>query len=136
MIVFDKLSLRQKTVLLALAKRMMIADSKVVIEEDALFGMLHAELGANLSTPTQDVFGEIDVSVFDDVHSQVVLILTLATMAFVDDNFHPNESSVLMTVTEQVNFTPSEIAAVMDLAERQGRLIKDTESLFKRMSAR
>ena len=57
MIVFDKLSLRQKTVLLALAKRMMIADSKVVIEEDALFGMLHAELGTNISTPTQDVFG-------------------------------------------------------------------------------
>ncbi|HAD99937.1 MAG TPA: hypothetical protein DCL95_12225 [Rhodospirillaceae bacterium] len=136
MIVFDKLSLRQKTVLLALAKRMMIADSKVVIEEDALFGMLHAELGANLSTPTQDVFGEIDVSVFDDAHSQVVLILTLATMAFVDDNFHPNESSVLMKVTEQVNFSPSEIAAVMDLAERQGRLIKDTESLFQRMSTR
>jgi hypothetical protein len=136
MIVFDKLSSRQKTVLLALAKRMMIADSKVVIEEDALFGMLHAELGTNISTPTQDVFGKIDVSVFDDAHSQVVLILTLATMAFVDDNFHPNESSVLMKVTEQVNFSPSEIAAVMDLAERQGRLIKDTESLFRRMSTR
>ncbi|MDF1747665.1 MAG: hypothetical protein P1V34_02195 [Alphaproteobacteria bacterium] len=136
MIVFDKLSLRQKTVLLALAKRMMIADAKVVVEEDALFSMLHAELGASVSTPTQDVFGEIDVSVFDDTHSRIVLILTLATMAFVDDNFHPNESSVLMQVTEQVNFSASDIARVMDIAERQGRLVKDAEELFQRMSNR
>jgi len=122
MIVFDKLSLRQKTVLLALAKRMMIADSKVVIEEDALFGMLHAELGTNISTPTQDVFGEIDVSVFDDAHSQVVLILTLATMAFVDDNFHPNESSVLMKVTEQVNcrrYGPGRTPGTVDKRHRK-----------------
>ena len=133
MIVFDKLSLRQKTVLLALAKRMMIADAKVVVEEDALFSLLQSELGQGILTPTQDVFGEIDVSVFDDTHSRMVLVLTLATMAFIDDNFHPSESSVLMKVTEQVGFSASDIAAVMDIAERQGILVRDATALFTRV---
>lgn len=127
---FEKLSLRQKTSLLALAKRMMIADAKVRVEEDALYQVLRTELGPGIEAPTQDVFGPIDVSEFDDPHSRLVLLLTLAIMAFIDDNFHPSESGVLAQVTEQIGFSREMIATAMDIAERQGAIVVEIESLF------
>lgn len=127
---FEKLSLRQKIALLALAKRMMIADAKVRVEEDALYQILRNELGPGVDAPTQDVFGPIDVSEFDDRHSRLVLLLALAIMAFIDDNFHPSESSVLSQVTEQLGFSKELVARAMDIAERQGAIVVEIENLF------
>ncbi|WP_169626301.1 hypothetical protein [Pacificispira spongiicola] len=128
---FEKLSIRQKTALLALAKRMMIADAKIRIEEDALFTLLRAEVGAGLEPPTQDVFGKIDVSLFDDRYSQLVLLMTLAVMAFVDNHFHASESSVLNEVIARLDFDEETIAQAMAMAERQGALIREVEDFFQ-----
>ncbi|MEQ8830445.1 MAG: hypothetical protein RLW87_11610 [Alphaproteobacteria bacterium] len=127
---FEKLSLRQKIGLLSLAKRMMIADAKVRVEEDALFQILRTELGPGIDAPTQEVFGPIDVSEFDDPHSRLVLLMTLAIMAFIDDNFHPSESGVLAQVTDQIGFPRDLIAQAMDIAERQGAIVVEIENLF------
>lgn len=128
---FEKLSFRQKTSLLALAKRMMIADAKVRIEEDVLFSVLKIELGPGIEPTTQEIFGDIDVSAFDDKFSRMVLLLTLAIMAYIDDNFHPTESSVLTEVIDELGFSDELVAQVMDLAERQGALVTEVSSLFK-----
>jgi hypothetical protein len=128
---FEKLSARQKVALLALAKRMMIADAKVRIEEGALYDILKTEMGPGINVPTQDVFGEIDVSAFDDRYSRLVLLLTLAVMAHIDDNFHPSESSVLDAVIEGIGFSEETVATAMDLAARQGALVAEAEALFE-----
>lgn len=127
---FDKLSARQKVALLGLAKRMMIADAKVRIEEDTLYEILKTEMGPGIDVPTQDVFGEIDVSAFDDRYSRLTLLMTLAVMAHIDDNFHPSESSVLDAVIKGIGFSPDTVAVVMDLAARQGALVAEVEALF------
>ena len=128
---FEKLSIRQKTALLALAKRMMIADAKIRIEEDTLFTLLRSEIGPGLEPQTQDVFGKIDVSLFDDRFSQLVLLMTLAVMAFVDDHFHPSESPVLNEVIANLDFDEETISSAMDIAERLGTLIRQTEEFFQ-----
>jgi hypothetical protein len=130
---FDKLSLRQKSALLGLAKRMMIADALVRVEEDALYTVLKSELGPGVDAPSDYVFGEIDVSPFDDPFSQMVLVLTLSVMAYVDDNFHHSESSVLDEVKSKLNFSEDDLRIMMDIAERQGALIKDVQALFVRI---
>lgn len=127
---FEKLSMRQKTALLALAKRMMIADAKVRVEEDALYHVLKTELGGGVEAPTQDVFGPIDVSEFDDPHSRMVLLVTLAIMAHVDDHLHDTEYQVLNDVTNQIGFPPELVKKAMDIAERQGDIVMEIQALF------
>lgn len=128
---FEKLSLRQKTALLALAKRMMIADAKIRVEEDALYQILQTELGPGVRAPAQDVYGAIDVSDFDDPHSRLVLLLALAIMAYIDDNFHPSESSVLTEVIDQLGFSSELVDTALRIAERQGALVVEVEQLFE-----
>ena len=129
----DKLSIRQKAALLGLAKRMMIADAKVKVEEDTLFQMLRNELGRSVHAPTRDVFGEIDVTPFDDSFSKMVLLLTLAAMAYIDDNLHPTESSVLNEIIPQLDL-PKEITdEAMVLAERQGQLVREGIAMFSKL---
>lgn len=129
---FGKLSLRQKNALLAMAKRMMIADSKVKPEEDIFFNILRSELGPKTYVPADEVYGEIDVSMFDDSYSRLVLLMTLAIMAYVDDSFHPKESSVLAEVIQQIGFADDIVAEAMSIAETEGNLIKQVQGLFAR----
>ncbi len=128
---FHKLSQVQKVRLLALAKRMMIADAKVRVEEDAMYGVLRTELGLGTDPPTQDVFGEIDVSPFDDTYSRLLVLLTLATMAHIDNNLHQSESDVLREVAARFGVDDATYARIMGLAERQGDLVRDFEDFFE-----
>lgn len=127
---FEKLSVRQKTALLALAKRMMIADAKVRVEEDALYHILKTELGGGIEAPTQEVFGPIDVSEFDDPHSRLVLLITLAIMAHVDDHLHDTEYMVLNEVANQVGFPLELVEKALSIAERQGDIVMEIQALF------
>lgn len=129
----DKLSMRQKSALLGLAKRMMMADSQVKIEEDTLFQMLRNELGRTVHPPTRDVFGEIDVSAFDDNFSKLVLLMTLTTMAYIDDSLHETESSVLKHVIPQLDLPPEITDKAMALARRQGALVREGIALFSEL---
>lgn len=129
----DKLSIRQKSALLGLAKRMMIADAKVKVEEDALFQMLRNELGRSVHAPTRDVFGDIDVSAFDDKFSKLVLLIVLITMAYIDDNLHPSESTVLNEVIPMLDLPKEIVDEAMSLAERQGELVRNLVGLFGKL---
>jgi len=128
---FHKLSQVQKVRLLALAKRMMIADAKVRIEEDAMYAVLRTELGLGSDPPTQEVFGEIDVEPFDDPFSRLLAVFTLATMAHIDNNLHQSESDVMREVAARFNMDDKTYARIMDLASRQGDLVREFEEFFE-----
>lgn len=116
------LSERQKQSFLALATKVVMADGGVVAEENVTLQVRVREMGGDIKAPPDEIFGEINFSVFDTRQVQTIVVLELMVIAYSDEEFHQDERPIIDQLATEFGFSAEEMKKFEDWACRQAPL--------------
>lgn len=120
----------QKNSFLALATRLALADGDLTAEENAMLNRLKAEMGENAVAPPEEVFGNTNLQVFDTPRARTLVMLELLTLGFTDEDFHPDEATVLKELADGFKIASQDFRAMCAWAQRQATLLSDAAKMM------
>ncbi|MBT6095150.1 MAG: hypothetical protein HOH04_09720 [Rhodospirillaceae bacterium] len=107
----------EKTAFFNLAQQMIVADGIVADAEMAYLDRLYWEAGYIGNAPIADVDTEVDLSVFDDMRSRLVLGAELLIISVVDGEYHSAEAEFANRIIDQLGISAEQHAAICHVAE-------------------
>lgn len=128
MFVYD-LSDHQQKAFFTLLHEMVLADDKLVQEEKTARTLLKRESGLDsLPNPESMTLSEA-ANEFDDQRDQIAVLLELLLIAYVDDEYHPEQQDLIQNLTDQFDITTEKLEVLKNWALRQGALVREAEKL-------
>ena len=120
---------RQQGVLLHYAYEMMRADNSVDAREMNRLEVLRAQ--AQPGVQAEDVAIEELPELFDDRISRIALLFEVIGMGYADEEFDPQESELLNTMTNSLAIDEDEVLNIVSWVKRQLLLIKEAHRLME-----
>ena len=114
---------------MALVTKMALADAKVKPEEVNVLEEFTATIGAGMKIPPEEIYGPTNVEVFDTRESRVIVILAMLVVAFSDEHFHIDESTVLNDTVAAFNFGGDELTRMRTWAQTNAAQFSDFQAI-------
>lgn len=128
----NSLDIAQRKSFLALATKMAMADGHVKVQEVALLQELAYVFGEDLDPPAEEVYGSVNKVPFTTRSSRVLTLAGMYLIAYIDDHFHVDESSVLDAIVEAFEFTDDEVTRIKAWAKAEADLMADLTAIIER----
>jgi len=119
----------QRKSFLALATKMALADGHVAVQEVGILQELADIFGEDLEPPAEEVYGPVNTAPFDTRASRVLTLAGMFLIAYIDERFHVDESSVLADITKAFEFSAEETERLKAWAEAEAELTKELNSI-------
>jgi len=126
----SRLNDRQIKSFLALATKMAMADGGISDEETTLLEDLAKIYGHVHPVFAEEIFGATNAGPFDTHESRVITIIGMLTVAYIDDNFHVDESLVLTETIAAFGFSGAEVERMAALARGQVNFLNGYRDLL------
>ncbi len=127
----SRLNQDQKKSFLALATKMALADGRVAVQEVALLEGLADTFGHDMDVPAEEIFGATNTGPFDTRASRVITLFGMFTVAFIDDNLHIDESTVLLETIAAFGFSDEEVEQIKDWAQAEARRFNELNAFIE-----
>ncbi len=114
----SNLNLEQQSALLKCAEILIHSDDIVSKEEDAIWDVLKAQCDSNVVMPTNFELASLR-ELFDDEKDKVSFLLELIAVAFIDDEYHEKEESLLDEIARIIDVTPKKLGRLESWVIRQ-----------------
>lgn len=124
------LTLPQKNSFLALATRLALADGDLTAEENAMLNRLRKEMGDNVVAPPEEIFGNTNLQIFDTPRTRALVMLELLTLGFTDEDFHPDEVTVLKELASGFKISAVDFRNMCAWAQRQAALLDEASGIM------
>ena len=121
----SRLNDRQIKSFLALATKMAMADGGISDQEAALLEYLAKTYGHVHPVFAEEIFGATNVGPFESRESRVITIIGMLTVAYIDGNFHIDESLVLTETISAFGFSEDEVERMVALAKGQVNILNE-----------
>ena len=108
----------QKAAFFDLAQQMIVADGIVADAEMAYLDRLYWEAGSFGAAPIADVNTDVDLSVFKDQRSRMVVCVELLIISVVDGEYHANEAEFANRLVQAFDITPERHTELCHVAEK------------------
>lgn len=120
----------QKTAFFDLAQQMIVADGIVADAEMAYLDRLYWEAGFVGNAPVADVNSEVDLTVFNDDRSKMVVCVELLIMSIVDGEYHANEAAFANRLVESFGITAEQHEQLCRVAEKAADALVSMRNLI------
>ncbi|GAB6051360.1 hypothetical protein JCM17960_01800 [Magnetospira thiophila] len=120
------LTQEQKPSFLAMAQKMILADGRITESEEAALAERVAEMGGDIQSPAEEVYGESNTAIFDTRRARMIVLMELHVLVFADGEFSEQEWAILQPILEAWKINEADLSMIRDwarkaaLPERQG----------------
>lgn len=129
----NSLNEAQRKSFLALATKMAMSDGHVAVQEVALLQDLADSFGEDLDPPAEEVYGPVNKAPFTTRSSRVLTLGCMYLIAYIDEHFHVDESSVLKAIVEAFEFSDDEVQEIKTWAKAEAQLTADLAAIIERV---
>jgi|GEM_PF-1928952 len=120
----------QRSLLVTLATRMVVADNVVALQEIAAMNDLLAEIGNWKSDEPNPTDRETIMRVFNDKKTRVLAAFELLFIAHVDEQFHTAESDLFKQLCDDFGFTDKEFEIMVGLAGEGAHVFNGLRGIY------
>lgn len=113
---------RQKATFLALATKIILADGKIMPEEEVTLDLRIAEMGGHVRAPAEEIYGRADLHVFDSRRSRIIVLIELYVLVMSDRRYAPQEQEVMAPLIDEWSITEDEATVLRRWAEKAAPL--------------
>ena len=124
------LDTEQQQVLLALAKKMAKADSKVVDKEIDILNVIRSQCASDLVVPENVDIPNLS-ALFKTQISKTSLLLELIGVANADDEYHDTEKKITLEVAESLGISAQLFSDMESWVLRQFALVREANSFME-----
>lgn len=117
---------------IVLVYKVALADHRVPLPEGLFVDELKSEAGFEDSLPAMEVLGAADLEPFRTRESRIVVMLNLLCLAFSDEDFHINETTVLIGLARSFGFSDEEYLELVGRGKRQAQLMGEAGLIVNR----
>lgn len=97
---------RQQRTFLAMATKLLLADGRFTLQEEAALETRVLEMGGEVRAPHSQVTGAPDLQVFDTRRSRTVVVMELYILMMADDHAHAAEEALMSQWLTAFSITP------------------------------
>lgn len=115
----------QKAHFLALAYKVALADSWIRAPEESILQYLTRRVGIPSEEVSKATRGEPRLEMFTNRRTRILVLFELLCLAYSDNEFHVDESRLLLDISRQFQITEGDFAALKGLARRQAALDRE-----------
>ena len=120
----------QKAAFFDLAQQMIVADGIVANEEMAYLDRLYWEAGCVSNAPIADIEKDVDLKIFNDQPSRLVICAELLIISVVDGEYHPNEAAFANWIIDSLGITSSQHTQLCHIAEKAADALVSMRNLI------
>lgn len=124
------LSETQKDAFVALAYRVVLADHEVPEPEQHFFELVKATLGMGKAVTPEMIMGSPELSAFDSRRARVAALVALLCLAYSDNNFHVNESGILLDLAKSFGLSSAEFKTLEESAKSYLNTLRAVERMI------
>lgn len=124
------LGVEQRKHLVLMAFQMMMADRLAKDEEKSIIAALKHELGV-MGMNRKDFEAGPDLSLFYDRRSQMAVMMKLASIAYSDQEYHLNETRMLVKYGRMFGLRVEDMKALDSWGRRHQQLVADAHVLVE-----
>lgn len=120
----------QKSAFFDLAQQMIVADGIVADAEMAYLDRLYWEAGYIGNAPVADVNTDVDLGLFDDDRSRLVVCVELLIISVVDGEYHPSEAEFANGLVDTFGIPAERHAQLCHVAEKAADALVSMRNLI------
>ncbi len=120
----------EKAAFFNLAQQMIVADGLVADAEMAYLDRLYWEAGYIGNAPIADVEADVDLSVFEDMRSRLVIGVELLIISVVDGEYHAAEAEFANRIIDQLGISSEQHAVICHVAEKAADALVSMRNLI------
>lgn len=99
----------QKRSFLAMAQKVILADGKVMDSEETYLNERIAEMGIDIVSLPEEVYGESNTAVFDTPRSRLIVLMELYILIYADGDFASEELAVMQPILDAWGMTETDL---------------------------
>lgn len=128
---FERFSLSQKKAFLALAQKMIEADSRIENKERLYLLYIKNEMGFETDVAIPSLSLDQITNEFKTTHSKLWMMLELIGVAHIDDEIAESEQQLVRDVAKKLNIKNNTIEELKEIVLRNKELIKKFQDIVK-----
>ncbi|WP_148560860.1 hypothetical protein [Magnetospira sp. QH-2] len=78
-----------------MAQKVILADGRVEESEKQLLNRRIAEMGGDIRSPAEEVYGDSNTEIFEDRSAQIIALMELYALVYADSDGDPQELAML-----------------------------------------